>query len=186
MQFVSDRDIIQVRIGDGTHHKKRRSQKQIKNKGATPIEKNVIVVDEQGHEYEATYPKRARGLVKNGRARFVGENKICLACPPNKILEEKSMSTAINKNQIFNQIVEIQKSLESIDKILFKIQCVNDSQSCAETEDGNPLPLDYLPDVAMEKIKAIREIALEREKTINKMLDFYLELYQNSEIDGKA
>ena len=96
------------------------------------------------------------------------------------------MSTAINKNQIFNQIVEIQKSLESIDKILFKIQCVNDSQSCAETEDGNPLPLDYLPDVAMEKIKAIREIALEREKTINKMLDFYLELYQNSEIDGKA
>ena len=49
----------------------------INTKGATPIEKNVIVVDEQGNEYEATYPKRARGLVKNGRARFIGENKIC-------------------------------------------------------------------------------------------------------------
>ncbi len=48
----------------------------------TPIEKNIIVVDEQGNEYEATYPKRAKGLVKNGRARFIGENKICLACPP--------------------------------------------------------------------------------------------------------
>jgi hypothetical protein len=39
---------------------------------------NVIVVDEQGNEYRATYPKRAKGLVKNGRARFIDENKICL------------------------------------------------------------------------------------------------------------
>ena len=39
-------------------------------KGAKPIEKNVIVVDEQGNEYEATYPKRAKGLVKSGRARY--------------------------------------------------------------------------------------------------------------------
>ena len=44
--------------------------------------------DEQGNEYEATYPKRAKGLVKNGRARFVGENKICLACPPDNIRED--------------------------------------------------------------------------------------------------
>ena len=52
------------------------------------MEKNVAVVDEFGNEYEATYPKRAKGLVKNGRARFVDENKICLACPPNKKLED--------------------------------------------------------------------------------------------------
>ena len=159
--------------------------KQINAKGATPIEKNVIVVDEQGNEYEATYPKRAKGLVKNGRARFVGENKICLACPPDKILEERNMSNNINKNQVFNQITELQKSLESIDKFLFKIQCVTDSQSYVEQEDGEPITLDYLPDVAMEKIKAIREIVLEREKTINKMLDFYLKLYQDIENDEK-
>jgi len=150
----------------------------------TPIEKNVIVVDELGNEYEATYPKRAKGLVKNGRARFVGENKICLACPPDKILEENKMSNNINKNQVFNQIAELQKSLDSIDKILFKIQCVTDSQSYVEQEDAEPIPLDYLPDVAMEKIKSIREIVLEREKTINKMLDFYLKLYHDQ--DEKA
>ena len=154
---------------------------QIKYKGATPIEKNVIVVDEQGNEYEATYPKRAKGLVKNGRARFVGENKICLASPPDIILEENDMSVNINKTQVFNQIVELQKSLDSIESILFKIQCVTDSQSYVETEDGNPLTLDYLPDVALEKIKALREIVSEREKTINKMLDFYLKLYQDIE-----
>ena len=157
------------------------SQNANQNKGATPIEKNVIVVDEQGNEYESTYPKRAKGLVKNGRARFVGENKICLACPPDRILEENDRSNNINKNQIFNKIAELQKNLESVDKILFKIQCVTDSQSCVEPEEGEPIPLDYLPDVAMEKIKAIREIVLEREKTINKMLDFYLKLYQDLE-----
>ena len=172
-------------IGDGTHNKKQYSHKQINTKGATPIEKNVIVVDEQGNEYEATYPKRAKGLVKNGRARFVGENKICLACPPDKNLEEENMANNINKNQVFNQITELQKSLESIDNFLFKIQCVTDSQSYVEQEDGEPITLDYLPDVAIEKIKAIREIVLEREKTINKMLDFYLKLYQDIENDEK-
>jgi len=64
---------------------------EIYNKGATPIEKNVIVVDEKGNEYERTYPKRARGLVKNGRARFIDENTICLACPPVNISEDIKM-----------------------------------------------------------------------------------------------
>ena len=91
------------------------------------------------------------------------------------------MSVNINKTQVFNQVVELQKSLDSIESILFKIQCVTDSQSYVETEDGNPLTLDYLPDVALEKIKALREIVSEREKTINKMLDFYLKLYQDIE-----
>lgn len=42
------------------------------------------------NEYEATYPKRAKGLVKKGRARFVSENRICLACPPNLNLEDNN------------------------------------------------------------------------------------------------
>ena len=91
------------------------------------------------------------------------------------------MSENVNKNQILDQIVALQNSIESIDNILFKIQCVSDSQSYAEQEDGAPIPLDYLPDVAMEKVKAIREIVIEREKTINKMLDFYLKLYRDDE-----
>lgn len=70
-------------------------------------------------------------------------------------------------------------------KYYFKIQCITDSKSYVEQEDGEPITLDYLPDVAMEKIKAIREIVLEREKTINKMLDFYLNLYQDLEKDEK-
>jgi hypothetical protein len=60
-------------------------------RGSAPIKKNIAVTDEQGNHYEATYPKRAKGLVKHGRARFIGADTICLACPPNS-LEENNMS----------------------------------------------------------------------------------------------
>ena len=43
-------------------------------------------------------------------------------------------------------------------------------------KDGDIMASDKLSEQSMEKIKAIREIVLEREKTINKMLDFYLKL----------
>ncbi len=43
-----------------------------------PIEKNIRVRDENGNELEPTWPKRARGLVKSGRARFVSEDTIIL------------------------------------------------------------------------------------------------------------
>lgn len=60
-----------------------------------PIAKNILVVDEEGYEYEATWPKRARGLVKNGRARFLSKNKICLACPPWIDMEDNEMTNII-------------------------------------------------------------------------------------------
>lgn len=65
-----------------------------------PIAKNILVVDEEGNEYEATWPKRARGLVKNGRARFLSENKICLACPPRIDMEDNEMTDAILTDMI--------------------------------------------------------------------------------------
>ena len=68
---------------------------------------------------------------------------------------------------------------------MFWIQSTTDSQFDLEQEAGESIALEYLHDVAMEKIKTIREIALKREKAINKMLDFYLELYQNVENDEK-
>ena len=68
-------------------------------RGTTPIEKNIIVIDELGNRYEATYPRRAKGLVKNGRARFLSENMICLACPPNSNDLEDHIMTDMNKTE---------------------------------------------------------------------------------------
>lgn len=60
----------------------------------TPIEKNIRVVDEAGKEYEPTWPKRAEGLVKHGRARFIDDEKsvLCLSRPPISEPEDKKMS----------------------------------------------------------------------------------------------
>ena len=59
--------------------------------------KNIIVVDSQGKKYGATYLKRAKGLVKHGRARFLAQNMLCLACPPDQDLEDNMMSEQTNE-----------------------------------------------------------------------------------------
>lgn len=77
-------------------------------RGKTPIEKNILVVDEFGRRYEATYPKRAKGLVKNGRARFLSENMICLACPPNlNDLEDYIMTDKNNVETVPHTDIEL-------------------------------------------------------------------------------
>jgi len=75
-----------------------------------PIAKNINVIDDQGNHYEATYAKRARGLVKNGRAYFIDDNKICLVSLPNQNLEDKIMSENVY-NEFNNE--EVTKVVEA-------------------------------------------------------------------------
>lgn len=77
---------INTGFGDGTHRKKRQARTA---RGMIPIEKNIIVVDENGTVFESTWLKRANGLVKKGRARWLEERTICLACPPGKTEDNK-------------------------------------------------------------------------------------------------
>ena len=91
------------------------------------------------------------------------------------------MSEKMNKMQVFEQIVKLQSSLESIDGILFKIQLVSDSQKYDKDDDGNIIALDYMPEVSLEKINAIREIVMSRETTVRTLLDFYLSVYKKLE-----
>ena len=156
-------------IGDGTHNKKRYWQKANQCKGATPIEKNVIVVDEQGNEYEATYPKRAKGLVKNGRARFVGENKICLACPPDKILEEEKMEeNKLTAKEIFVQLTILQKQLTENSQT--SLHRLGDALSSLEGEDC---------EARFEQIPEICDVFKTRELTLLKMLELYEKMYED-------
>lgn len=83
--------------GDGTHHTKQPVHligvMTIDTEGRTPITKNIRVVDGAGNPLESTYPKRALGLVKHGRARFVDEQTIQLTRPPATRAEETTMHT---------------------------------------------------------------------------------------------
>ena len=148
----------------------------------TPIEKNIIVVDEQGNEYEATYPKRAKGLVKNGRARFIDENTICLACPP----ENMEVNMSITLKEVWDRVVATQNQLESVDKILYRVQCVAASGTYVDVEDSEHYgePLDYCAEVSLEKIQAIKEIACTREHTLKQLLDFYIREYEECKMNN--
>ena len=141
----------------------------------TPIEKNIIVVDELGNEYEATYPKRAKGLVKSGRARFIDDNTICLACPPHIELEETTMSSTtktttkpkdkLTINYVLNQIEQIVKDNEYIHNALEQLAL---------------MPKSDPGDIAgQEKAKAIGDIVRCRETTNQQALRLYEKMYDD-------
>ncbi len=142
--------------------------------------KNVIVVDEQGNEYGATYPKRAKGLVKNGRARFIDKNKICLACPPNEFLEDK-MNENIN-TQTTEATENQSASLYTMDHCLTQIALIQ-AQTAHIKEAFAQLSTVHsegLGDFAVqERLKVLGDIVKCRETTNQKLLEFYFKMYDD-------
>lgn len=147
----------------------------------TPIEKNVRVVDEQGNEYEATYPKRAKGLVKNGRARFTDENTICLACPPNKIMEDNKMTdTEIKVNETTGEVIEnaegstkytIDYALEQLEKIREESErfAVETREKISEIKSAGP------GDIGAEAAGRAMSVLVEQHSQMNnKLINFYI------------
>ena len=137
--------------------------------------KNIEVVDEAGNVYEPTWPKRAKGLVKNGRARFVEENRICLACPPDRITEDEHMSNSIfgemtvadiltRINNIINQTGYITSAFESLVKM-----GDGDSGDCGAP--GNIM--------GKAKAEAIANVVQSRENTNQQILRLYEKMYDD-------
>ena len=138
--------------------------------------KNVFVVDEFGHEYEATYPKRAKGLVKSGRARFVDTNRICLLRPPKQNLEDKHMeqnTSALTAREIFDQIVQLQNDLKNIRETTELIQTIRDTN---QSNGSDSVELDS--QVVAAKIDGLVEVFQSREGTYQQMLDVYEKMYE--------
>lgn len=149
----------------------------------TPIEKNVRVVDEQGHEYEATYIKRAKGLVKNGRARFIDERTICLACPPNKILEDKIMNENIEiiNEEIQNAEEEINaapdKKKYTLDYALMQLEKIQSNlQTLTEKTIDEIKQIDFERPGGNTRAESITSIATGYQKTSDKLIEFYTEI----------
>ena len=142
-----------------------------------PITKNIRILDEQGNEYGATYPKRAKGLVKNGRARFIDENTICLACPPNIILEDNLMDNNINagvkEQQSKLTLVQI---LQRIDKIIDDTAYLSEAVEAIKQMEGFKLE-PYAPQDA--RPSSIAEIVKAREKTNQQTLRILENMYDD-------
>ena len=141
------------------------------------MKKNVVVVDEFGHESEATYPKRAKGLVKSGRARFVDANRICLLRPPEQNLEDKHMeqnTSALTAREIFDQIVKLQNDLKNIRETTELIQTIRDTN---QYNGNDSVELD--PQVVTAKIDALVDVFESREGTYQQMLSVYEKMYDD-------
>lgn len=149
------------------------------------MSKNVKVVDGSGKEYEATYPKRARGLVKNGRARFVSENCIALTCPPKHDkhdLEERNMTEQVIKQSstlaepaltvsyILRQLEKIQQDNAHVLKALEELADMPNA-TCG-TDCGAPADLQ-----GQAKADSIANVVLAREQTNQQLLSMYIMLY---------
>ena len=178
---------------------------------ASAPQKTVQVTDEAGNRYEATYPKRAKGLVKHGRARFTDESQteIILTCPPNHnlILEDKTMTEQMNNTQVTenetvvaNENTVAEKNApqltarEIFDQIaVLQRQIVESSYNALYrlTDATNGICGDGCFESDEAKGEAIESVARAfrmREETCQTMLEMYQQMYndlkdQRSEYD---
>jgi len=152
----------------------------------TPIEKNIIVTDSFGNEYQPTYFKRAKGLVKNGRARWVDEdeqNKICLACPPNQNLEDAVMENNIENAQVSEKekpapaVLDITYIMKRIDMIMEDNAHIYEAIEAVKSFAINDSPAGGYGDQA--RAEAIGNAVLSRETTNQKMIDLLSRMYDD-------
>lgn len=179
-------------VDRGRHPSQKTASAERYHKGETPIEKNVRVIDDQGNVYEATWPKRAKQLVKQGRARFLSEDLICLACPPKSDmnLEDKAMfdmeNMPMNDNPETVEVPEAPKAPEAPkppkapamdqDYLLRQIAAIqNDTAYLKEALEQ----INQLGAGDETKICAIQGIVATREETNRRLLDFYQEMYRD-------
>ena len=139
------------------------------------MNKNIEVVDEAGNLYESTWPKRAKGLVKHGRARFVAENRICLTCPPDIKTEETHMSNNIfgemTVQDILVRIASIVNQTSYIGEVAEALKAMGDGDSGDMYSPGNVM--------GQAKAEALGAIVATRETTNQQILRLYEKMYDD-------
>ena len=154
-----------------------------------PITKNIIVVDEFGNEYTSTYAKRAKGLVKNGRARWLDGDMICLVCPPDELyLEDNEMENRA-ENMDINEVCEseVPKTeqpaistadiLSRIDQIIAQGDCLPHIVANIKTMPVNESPEGGRDGAA--RAEAIRDLYVHREVTNQKLIEVLNRMYDD-------
>lgn len=137
-----------------------------------PIERTIVVEDGWGKRWESTYPRRAKQLVKKGRARVVGPDRIRLACPPVEQTEDMAMS---------GQRIFAKEILERIDRILNDTAYLKDAFTTIEKipQEGDPA------EAARLKAEAVEHIVQSREKTHRQALRLLESLARESQESGE-
>ena len=156
----------------------------------SPASLKIEVVDSSGKVIGRTYEKRAKGLVKKGRARFTDENRITLL--PSEDAHEYTdtegykMDERINTENIENISEEnsqytIESVMQCMKKILDDTQYIKDAIfNVTEIPSGDAGDCGSPGDIAGKaKAEAISTIVREREDTNQKLIDFYNKVYDD-------
>lgn len=148
-------------------------------RGVSVMQKTIAVVDEMGNQYEATYPRRARGLVKKGRARFIAEDCICLVRPPETIEKTEDSHMSMTVDKILDKMTEILASNQQVEAALATLQ----NMEVVQIGKDPYAP----PDVAGEaRAKAISQIVTSQMDINRQMLTFLERMYDDLREDMKA
>ncbi|MGN0181722.1 MAG: hypothetical protein ACI4DP_04830 [Candidatus Ornithomonoglobus sp.] len=149
--------------------------------------KNITVIDENGNIVGSTYPKRADGLVKKGRARWISDTAVCLRADENEN-ESEANEMAANIYEVFdNQISKMQEQLrdETAEtampvrmQILKTMEVFRAQQQGEKVIDLVKTQLDMMQE-ALKNEPATPENALARETTRQKMLGLIEKLLDN-------
>ena len=146
--------------------------------GKKPMEKNVSVIDETGKFIGTTYHKRARGLVKSGRARYVFCNSmdtICLTCPPKK-MEDKTMTDKALENATTNTLAGEETQINanqnsytpSAEYALRMLEAITlDTEAIKQA----------IAKVSLETDNGVAHIIDAREETNRELISFYKKMY---------
>ena len=80
----------------------------------TPITKNINIYDTHGRLIGHTYPKRAKGLIKKGRAQSMGPNEICMAVAALPIMEDNMENVNNTTNTKEEQLRWIRAKIDEV------------------------------------------------------------------------
>lgn len=156
----------------------------------SPASLKIEVVDSSGKIIGRTYEKRAKGLVKKGRARFTDENRITLlpSEDAHEYIETEGykMDERINTENIENISEEngqytIESVMQCMKKILDDSDYIKDVlKNIVEIPSGDAGDCGSPGDIAGKaKAEAISTIVREREDTNQKLIDFYNKVYND-------
>lgn len=167
--------------------------------GRTPITKNVRVVDGAGNPLQSTYRKRALGLVKHGRARFIDPDTIELTRPPDPQGEETIMQTqsqdqdttttapfGVNSGSPASQTpssrpVAASDILERIDMLIAETAYLRESvHALKQIESAGVGDAGSRGDIGTQaKATAIASVVEQREQTNQKMIALLDRMYDD-------
>lgn len=157
----------------------------------TPIAQNMIrVVDEIGNTLSPTYIRRAKGLVKAGRAYWTSPDmsEICLYDPPDDINikpEDIMNDTETRTNELteddYNSLhsgeVTLETILDRMDAIRADCQHIYTALELLKNFNVNESPNGGLGDA--ERAKTILAIVQCRETTLQRELALYEKIYND-------